>query len=461
MLSVLIVDDEDEVRNVTRLFLERFGDMEVTTSSSAKESLALLSKKSFDAIIVDYDMPEINGIEFLKILRSKGDTTPVIIFTGVGREYAAIEALNNGANFFLKKGEEVQPQLREMVHMIRRAVEGKLVGKGLGTAQKVLTDAVQFFREPAFAIDRDGKVIAWNNGIAELSGVPASSMIGKKDYEYSIPFLGQKAPLLTDMVFEDDEVIKKNKFTLISRDAGSVTAWVKGTGPDGNERILWMKAAPLTDGRGIFVGILGAIRDITHTLGPDLLNAQAAAESSGGDDTAKTEVPQGQGRMFDRLLGRAKAFYLEGLRLYYRENRFEEAIAAFDKALEVDPSHAYAWHDRGLCLRALKRNEEAVESIARALELAPNEEEILFSCAETLQQIGVLRDDRNVLSAAVETYNRLLEKNPQNASAWNNMGVCVQEMGRDDLSRQYFERAREIKRYNKDRFHRRNLDTIV
>jgi len=61
----------------------------------------------------------------------------------------------------------------------------------------------------------------------------------------------------------------------------------------------------------------------------------------------------------------------------------------------------------------------------------------------------------------VETYNRLLEKNPQNASAWNNMGICVQEMGRDDLSRQYFERAREIKRSNKDKFRRRNLDTIV
>jgi len=41
------------------------------------------------------------------------------------------------------------------------------------------------------------------------------------------------------------------------------------------------------------------------------------------------------------------------------------------------------------------------------------------------------------------------------------MGICVQEMGRDDLSRQYFERAREIKRSNKDKFRRRNLDTIV
>jgi DNA-binding NtrC family response regulator len=109
MLSVLIIDDEEVVLSVTRVFLERFGDMTVSTTKSAKESLSLLNTQTFDAIIVDYDMPDINGIEFLKILRSKGDTTPVILFTGVGREYAAIEALNNGANFFLKKGEDVQP----------------------------------------------------------------------------------------------------------------------------------------------------------------------------------------------------------------------------------------------------------------------------------------------------------------------------------------------------------------
>ena len=84
MLSVLIIDDEEEVLGVTRLFLERFGDMKVQTSRSAKESLTVLNDQTFDAIIVDYDMPEINGIEFLKILRSKGDATPVIIFTGIG-----------------------------------------------------------------------------------------------------------------------------------------------------------------------------------------------------------------------------------------------------------------------------------------------------------------------------------------------------------------------------------------
>jgi len=460
MLSVLIVDDEEEVLSVTRLFLERFGDMSVSTTRSAKESLGLLNTRTFDAIIVDYDMPEINGIEFLKILRSKGDTTPVIIFTGVGREYAAIEALNNGANFFLKKGEDVQPQLREMVHMIRRAVEGKIVGKGIGTAQKILTDTVHFFREPAFAIDRDGQVIAWNGGMEALSGLGAADIMGKKDHEYAVPFFGSKVPVLVDMVFEETPVIQRQNYSVIAKEEGTVTAWTKAPGSDGEERILWMKATPLFDGRGIFIGVLGAVRDITHTLGPELLSRQAPASTEGAG-SEKTETPTGQGNMFGRIMGRSKANYLEGLRLYYREGKYEEAIAAFDRALEIDPTHAFAWNDRGVCLRALERNEDALASITKAVELAPNEEEILYTCAETLRKIGILRDDDKILSAAADTFNRLLEKNPSNADAWNNMGICVQEMGREDLSRQYFERAKDLKRYNKDRFRKRDLDTIV
>ncbi|WP_292424633.1 response regulator [Methanoregula sp.] len=457
MLSVLVIDDEEEVLSVTRLFLERFGNMKVRTAGSTKESLVLLNDQAFDAIIVDYDMPEINGIEFLKILRSKGDLTPVIIFTGAGGEYTAIEALNNGANFYLKKGEDIQPQLREMADMIRRAVEGKTAGRGIGTTQKLLSDAVHFFREPAFAIDRDGKVIAWNDGMAALSGVGAGDMIGKKDYEYAVPFFGRKMPMLMDMVFEDPAIIRQNNYSIIAQEQGTITAWTKSTGTDGGEQILWMKATPLFDGRGIFIGIIGAIRDITHTVGTVLVNPQA----SKGAGPEKTGVPTGQGKMFDRLLGRSKANYMEGLRLYYREGRYEDAIAAFDRALEIDPSHAFAWHDRAVCLRALERNEEALASVTKALELAPADEEILSTCAETLQKIGILMNDDKILSAAVDAFNRLLEKNPENADAWNNMGICVQEMNRDDLARQYFDRARDLKKFKKDRVRKRNLETIV
>ena len=106
MHTVLIIDDQQDLLDITRLFLERFGEMNVETAKSAKEALAKMKDRNFDALVVDFDLPDISGIEFLKIVRAKGDTTPIIIFTGVGRENAAIEALNNGADFFLKKGED-------------------------------------------------------------------------------------------------------------------------------------------------------------------------------------------------------------------------------------------------------------------------------------------------------------------------------------------------------------------
>jgi PAS domain S-box-containing protein len=458
MLSVLHIDDEGEVLNITKLFLERFGDMNVQTSLSAKEAYTLLNTQTFDAIIVDYDIPEINGIEFLKVLRSRGDVTPVIIFTGAGSEYAAIEALNNGANFYLKKGEDIQPQLREMVHMIRQAVEGKVVGRGIGTTQKILMDIVDFVSEPTFAIDRNGKVIAWNEGMVNLSGIRAADMIGKKDYEYAVPFFGHRVPMLIDMVLEDPSIIHHYNYTIIDRENGKITAWTKAPGTDGTERILWMKATLLNDGRGIFVGTAGGIRDITHTVGTDLLIQPASAEA---EKTEKPVAPQGRGKMIDRLLGKSKSQYRAGLRLYYLEGKYEDAIVVFDRALEIDPSNAFAWLDRGLCLRALEKNEEAFESMTKARELLPSNEEILYSCGTTLQKIGVLRDDIEILSAAVDAYNQLLEENPSNADAWNNLGICIQAMGRDDLSRQYFERARDLKLHNKDKTRKRNIDTLV
>ena len=138
-----------------RTFLERFGNMQVQTAASAKEALGILANTTFDALVVDYSLPEITGIELLKILRTKGDTTPVIIFTGVGRENAAIEALNNGADFFLKKGESPSSEFRELVHMINRAAERRLVGRSLGTSQKLLEETVNFFPDAAYAIDRE------------------------------------------------------------------------------------------------------------------------------------------------------------------------------------------------------------------------------------------------------------------------------------------------------------------
>ncbi len=458
MHSVLIIDDQQDLLDVTRLFLERFGGMRVETAKTAKEALARLKDLTFDALVVDLDLPDISGIEFLKILRAKGDTTPIIIFTGVGRENAAIEALNNGADFFLKKGEDPHAQFRTMVHMINQAVERRSMGRSMGTSERLLAETISFFSEPAYALDRTGKVIAWNRAMAEVSGIESKSMVGKSDGKYSVPFFGHKALMLTDMIFDTDTTIEKNGYTIVSKGEGAVSAWTRTTGKDGEDRVLLMKASALHDGKGVFVSTIGTVRDITEDLGPELLRQHAAA----AQHQQKSDTPSEPKRTrFDKLLGKAKSNHKKGLFYYYREGKYEEATRFFDRAIEIDPLLAAAWHDRGVCLRELGKDEPALKSIDKSVELEPENEEFLFTRAELLKKIGILRGQKNAIAAAVRTYNKILEINPNNADAWNGIGVCMKEQGKDELSRQYYDRARDIARSGKAQRKERNLDTIV
>jgi DNA-binding response OmpR family regulator len=105
VIRVLCVDDEPELLKIAKLFLEREGEFAVDTLTSATEAMEQLNTNQYDAIVADYAMPEMDGIAFLRALKSMGNTIPVIIFTGRGREEVVIEALNNGADFY-RTGQE-------------------------------------------------------------------------------------------------------------------------------------------------------------------------------------------------------------------------------------------------------------------------------------------------------------------------------------------------------------------
>ncbi len=456
MLSVLVIDDQKPMLEVIRLFLERFGNMNVKTALSSKEALELLMSSTFDAMVVDYDLPEINGIDFLKMLRGRGDTTPVIIFTGVGREYAAIQALNNGADFFLKKGDDAQSQLLEMVHMIRQAVDRRNLGRGPGTTQKLLSDALNFFHQAAYVIDREGKVMVWNKGMEKMTGVAEGDILGKADWDYSIPFFGHRAPMLSDLIFQDDTTIAENNYTVIEKEKGTITAWIKAIPEEGRQTILWMKSTALYDSKGMFIGVMGKIRDITAEMGPELLNKPQTMTSPTPEPAPS--LPKG---MFDKILGKAKVSCREGLRLSYRDGKYAEAIPFFDQAIEIDPTLAYVWHDRGVCYRELGKDTEALRNFDKAVELAPDDEEFLFSRGEMLKKIGILRQRRDLIESAVLVLNRVVDLNPNQAEAWNSLAVLSKELGKELLSRQYFEKAKILIKNGQNRKKTRPLDLQV
>ncbi len=451
MLSVLVVDDNLALLEAMRAFLSRAGNAQVRTARTAREGLSILSTNTFDAIVLDYDMPEIDGLGFLKILRTRGDTTPVVIFTGVGREHAAIEALNSGADFFVQKGENPETALRTVLERIDQAVNGRIAGRPIGSVQKTLTDTINFSSDPTFAIDRDGKVIAWNEAMEQLTGMPASAMIKKGDFAYAEPFFGVKKRMLIDLVFEKDDDIQKQNYLLVSRvKKGPVIAVTKGKKPDGEALTLWMKAMPLYDSRGNFIASIGAVRDITATVKDVPLPEPAASDTAPAAQPAAAGVPEPSATLVDRILGTANSLYKEGVRLYGHERNYRDAVAAFNKALEIDATLAYVWNDQGFCYRELGEYDKALKSFLRAVELAPDSVEVLYELGVTLETIGVMQKNNKYLDAAVQTFHMVTDKLPNNESAWNHIGVCLKEMGRPEYSRIYFDRARDVKLRKKD-----------
>jgi PAS domain S-box-containing protein len=133
MISILYVDDEPELLGLCKIFLEQVGEFSVTPITSAEEGLRILSAATFDAIISDYQMPDIDGLEFLKQVRSRDEDIPFILFTGRGREEVVIEAINNGVDFYLQKGGDPKSQFAELGHKIKKAVESRCAAAALRT----------------------------------------------------------------------------------------------------------------------------------------------------------------------------------------------------------------------------------------------------------------------------------------------------------------------------------------
>ena len=263
MYNLLYVDDESSLLDITKLYMERSGEFSVDTTTSAKEAIGMLVKRPYAAIISDYQMPGMDGIEFLKKVRTSGNTIPFILFTGRGREEIVIQALNEGADFYLQKGGEPKSQFIELAHQIRQAVQQRNAEISIRDLERREADIINFLPDATFAIDTKGVVIAWNRAIEEMTGVSAAEMLGKGDYEYAIPFYGRRQPILINLIYESDEIIAK-KYTHILHKKDVLIADTTLPHPKGKPVTLMGKASPLYNRHDEIIGAIESIRDITE-----------------------------------------------------------------------------------------------------------------------------------------------------------------------------------------------------
>lgn len=170
MYTLLYVDDEPGLLQICRAFLEQDPQYTVLTMTSAAAALAYLAGNRVDAVISDYQMPVMNGIAFLKELRSRRDATPFIIFTGRGREEVVIQAFDAGADSYLQKGGDPVAQFAELAQKIRQAVELRKAEEARVKSEEKYR---ALFNDSAIGIFRttpDGTYLALNPAFARTYG---------------------------------------------------------------------------------------------------------------------------------------------------------------------------------------------------------------------------------------------------------------------------------------------------
>lgn len=124
-------------------------------------------------------------------------------------------------------------------------------------------DILNFFPDPCFAIDLQGKVIAWNQEMEALTGIRAQDMLGKDNYEYAIPFYGYRRPLSVDLLLKWDEKIAK-QYNSVRKDGETLISEVENPPFKPEPSLFWNKARKIYNAHGECIGAMEVIRDMTE-----------------------------------------------------------------------------------------------------------------------------------------------------------------------------------------------------
>ena len=132
------------------------------------------------------------------------------------------------------------------------------------TARQMFENIVEFLPDATFVIDRDKKVIAWNQACESLTGVKKETLLGKGDYAYAEPLFGERRPIIIDLLDQPvSDVEATYKYIERHNDRISGESFIQRLN-NGRGAHLWGAASPLYDKDGRRCGAIETVRDISE-----------------------------------------------------------------------------------------------------------------------------------------------------------------------------------------------------
>jgi PAS domain S-box-containing protein len=178
LISILCVDDEPLLLEVIKKFFEREPGFSVKTCTTAKDALELLNALEFDAIISDYGLPDMDGIDLLREVRGRGFSALFIVITGKHRAQVAIDALNNGADYYVQKGGGIVEDIPQLAEFISNGVGKIRAGHALLESEKTCRSIIENHPDLISRFSPEGELNFVNNSYTEFIGMQNNECIG-------------------------------------------------------------------------------------------------------------------------------------------------------------------------------------------------------------------------------------------------------------------------------------------
>lgn len=180
-IRVLHVEDDPGFADVTATVLEDTESaFDIESAPDPSQARQILENQSVDCIVSDYDMPEMNGIEFLELVREEWGDIPFILFTGKGSEEIASDAISAGVTDYLQKGGGTS-QYEVLANRIRNAVQQRQAELKARTTKNRLHTIAEHSNEVLWLVTSDWDELLfvnsryeeiWGQSIAEIRDHP-------------------------------------------------------------------------------------------------------------------------------------------------------------------------------------------------------------------------------------------------------------------------------------------------
>jgi PAS domain S-box-containing protein len=247
-----------------------------------------------------------------------------------GGEFERFEATHPAADgslhyidFSLKPVKDEAGRVIYLIPEGRDITERKYTEEQVKLSKQRFNDIISHLPDATFAIDREGTIIAWNQAMEAMSGIPAAEILGRGDYAYSMPIYGEKRHLLLDLVLEDNEEIRRKYPDIRKEGDRFITDLYIPTLYGGKGAYVWCIASPLYDTNGSIIGAIESVRDVTERK-----RAEDAVRKSGQEWQAT----------FDAIVD--GVFLLDNQHRIIRHNRAFESFLA-KPAGEIDGRYCY------------------------------------------------------------------------------------------------------------------------